>query len=367
MRTRLALAVLVLAACSRGPAGKVAKVEELGALQQSPLIVGRDGAETARVWGQEVWAFGDTFLSVPNAQGFNFVSNTFSISATAVIDGGLALADRLDDAGAPLSLFQPTSDELAVDLAHQQLPDGGCLETPCGQRWATWPGAIVFDADAGTALAFYGLVTAAPGDFNFQGVGQSMAMWSSFDALPTRPAFNVCADQPMALFCQDEPSFGSAAVEQDGFIFAFGCNKRGFNWPCKLARVPFAQAQQRSAWQFWNGSDWSSKLGDAAEVFDGASILNVSFNAHLGQWLVVYSAPLSNDVKYRTAPKLTGEWSGEATLFTTDRQDAGGTSYDALLHSELSEDDGRILYVTFSRPTPGWFNSEFALVRITLE
>jgi hypothetical protein len=364
------LAVLALVAgCSQpAPIGKVASVEELGALQESPLIVGRDGAVTGEVWGHEVWVFGDTFMTVANDEGFNFVSNTFSISANAVIDGGLALADRLDDAGAPESLFQPTPTELAFDLAHQMDPDGGCQQTPCGGRWATWPGALVFDpSDGGTALAFHGLVTAAPGDFNFQGVGQAVAVWSNFEALPTRTALNLCPGEPMALFCENEPPFGSTATEINGLIYTYGCEQSGFDFPCQLGRVAFADAQVKSAWQFWSGSGWSSKISDAATLFNGASIMNVYFNAHLGQWMVIYAQTLSNQIVFRTAPQIMGPWSGEGDLFVADRSDAGGTTYDALVHPELSEDDGRVQYVTFSRPTAGWFNSEFELVRVTFE
>jgi hypothetical protein len=331
--------------------------------------VGRDGALSAQVWGHDVWAFGDTFMTVANVDGFNFVSNTLGISATQVVDGGLTLADRLDDAGAPEGLFRPTSDELAYDIAHQQLPDGGCGETPCGGRWATWPGAIVFDpSDAGTALAFYGLVTAAPGDFNFQGVGQAVAIWSDFDELPVRSPLNVCPGQPMALFCQDEPGFGSAAALVDGQVYAFGCVQNGFSYPCQLGRVPFGQVQVKTGWQYWNGSTWSAQLSDAASVFDGASIMNVFFDPYLSQWMAIYAQTLSNQVVYRTAPDLTGRWSDEGNLFVADRKDAGGTTYDAVVHPELAEDNGRIQYVTFSRPNGvGIFNSEFALVRVTFQ
>jgi hypothetical protein len=356
------------AACSSAPAGKVARVEELGALQQSPLILGRDGAVSGQAWGQDVWVFGDTFMSVPNDQGFNFVSNTFALSDLRVADGALALRDRLDDAGAPESLIALTPDELAFNLAHLSGPDGGCAAQPCGGRRGAWPGAVLFDpADGGTALAFYGLLSAAPGDFNFQVVGQAIAVWTDFGGWPARPALDVCPGEPLALFCQGEPGFGSAAVEVAGTLYAFGCTQDGFSYPCELGRVPFGQALVRSAWQFWDGHHWTASLAHAAKVFDGAPILSVAFNPHLQRWLALYSAPLSNQVVYRTAEDLSGPWSDEGNLFVSDRSDAGGTTYDALLHPELSEDQGRTEYVTYSRPTAGWFNSEFVLYRVTFE
>lgn len=76
----------------------------------------------------------------------------------------------------------------------------------------------------------------------------------------------------------------------------------------------------------------------------------------------------SNDVHVRTAPALTGPWSDEGTLFTADRKGRGGNSDDAQPHAEYAEGGGRVLYVTYSRPTGnGRFASELALVEVTLE
>jgi hypothetical protein len=340
---------------------------EIGTLTQSSLILGRDGAQSGVCWGHEVWTFGDTFMSVANSRGESFVSNTFATSTTSLDDGGLVLADRLDDAGAPSGLLQPTADEAAYNLAHRSFPDGGCGESPCDGRWATWPGAPIFEPDSGTAVIFYGLISAAPGDFNFHGVGQGLAVWNDFASLAERPEPNVCPDYPTLLFCQDEPSFGEAATLIDGDLYAFACPSNH----CQLGRVPFGQAQSRSAWQYWTGSDWSSDLSASQALFDAAPIMDVYFDDHFQLWLAVYARPLSNDVVLRTAPAITGPWSGEGLLFVADRKGQGGNSYDALPHPELSPavspDGVRVLYVTFSRSNGTTFGSEFALVRVELQ
>ena len=37
-------------------------------------------------------------------------------------------------------------------------------------------------------------------------------------------------------------------------------------------------------------------------------------------------------------------------------------------HAEYEEEDGRVQYITYSRPTDnGWFGAEFALVRVVFE
>jgi len=361
-----ALVSLLVGCTSRPPGASVLDAGEVGTLTQSARIVGRDGATSARLFGQEIWAFGDTFLAVKNAQGTSFVSNTFATSAGQVTDGGLTLLDRLDDAGAPDQLVQPTPDELAFDQAHQAFPDGGCGALPCGGRFATWPGAMVFDADGGRALIFYGLIAAAPGDFNFHAVGQSIAVWNDFASLPYRPTSSLCPDSPTLLFCQNETAFGASAVIVGGDLYAFGCNQAGLGFDCQLGRVPLESALIRSTWTFWTGSGWSVNSSDATTVFNGSSIMGVFFDAHVNLWMAVYAAPLGNQVVFRTAPALTGPWSDQGNLFTAQHGDAGGWTYDALPHPELFEQNGQVLYVTYSRPT-SVFGSEFALVRVVLK
>ena len=278
------LCVLALGCSAAGPAATVSSAVEWGTLSSSPLIVGRDGAATAQLWGQEVWLFGDTFLSVSNAEGQNFISNTFSISAASV-DAGLTLADRLDDAGAPEALIVPTAAEAAFDLSHQSLLDSGCEQSPCGGRFATWPSAGVFDPDdGGTALVFYQLISAAPGADDFQGIGQGLAIWSDFDGLPLRPVLNLCdGGSPTALFCADEPAYGEGAALVGGGIYNFACPQSGFDYPCQLARVSIAQALDKTAWQYWDGAAWSADLSRSKSLFDGAPILSFFIDTHIGQ------------------------------------------------------------------------------------
>ncbi len=95
--------------------------------------------------------------------------------------------------------------------------------------------------------------------------------------------------------------------------------------------------------------------------------MGVFFDAHVGQWMAVYAHTLSKSVVFRTAPALTGPWSGEGMLFEADRKDAGGTTYDALPHPELSEGDGQTLTVTFSRSDGSAFGSELALVHVVFQ
>jgi hypothetical protein len=371
MKTRLhrsscAGLALLMVQCAHPSGVHVIDAKEIGTISQSKLIIGRDGGGSGLVWGLSLWAFGDTVISVPDAEGQTWHHNSFSFTKNLNATNGIAsLSERIDASGAPEYLVAPTADEAAFNAAHRGNP---CAEQPCGARFAAWPGAPLFDAARSRALIPYGLVWAAPGDFNFRGVGQSFATWNDFASAPERPIVSPGAAHPTLLFGEKEPNYGEAAAVEGDTLFAFACALDFLTFHCTLGKVGLASVMDRSMWRYWDGARWSEKISDARPVLDASSILTVQFNQHLGQWTAAYSGVLSNDVLMRTAPALTGPWSDAVKLFTADRKGQGGTSYDAQPHAEYAEENGRILYFSYSRPTgQNLFSSELALVRVTLE
>jgi hypothetical protein len=79
----------------------------------------------------------------------------------------------------------------------------------------------------------------------------------------------------------------------------------------------------------------------------------------------VYSRALSNSVVMRTATSLEGPWSAEEVLFVAQRPAQGEFVYDAVAHPEYDRENGRHIYVTYSRAT-GDFASEVRLVAVEL-
>lgn len=352
--------------CGEGADATVASAKEVFVLPQSASIAGRDGGLSGLCFGHSVWAFGDTVLTLEDEQGSTWHHNSFSFTDDLIARDGISgFGEPTDSKGAPRYLIAPTEDEAQFNQAHQGDP---CQEMPCGARFAAWPGNPVFDGQNNRAFIPYGLIYAEPGDFNFKGVGQSIAIWNSFDSMPERPVIHPDWEHPTLLFKEGEPSYGLGAVISEGQLYSFDCPLDGFSRPCTLARVALDKALDRSAWQFWNGSTWTSDMHDTEVVFDGAPIMTVSYNAYLQRWTVIYSDNLSNDVCIRTAEALTGPWSDELVLFVADRKQGDGTVYDASPHPEMAEDNGRVLYISHSRPTgTGWFDAELAVWRVELE
>ena len=353
---------LFLLACGCGAASFGAHAVEAGVLPQSAKIQGRDGGQSGLVWGHSVWSFGDTVLNVSDELGGNWHHNSFSI--TDDLDGSDGIggfSERLDSAGAPAYFLAPTADEAAFNADHY---GDGCKVQPCGARWAVWPGPPIWDAARDRALIFYGLIYAEPGDFNFRGVGQSVAIWSDFSSAPERPVISPGADHPTLLFGDGDPPWGTGAmIDRDGMLYAFGCDSDadGLSPPCYLARVDPAKVLDRTAWRTFDQGQWSES--GKSSLFVGAPTVTVGWNAHLQKYLAVYCEPLSNRVVGRTADALTGPWTDARLLFEAKKPSGG--AYDASWHPEY--DDGATMYVSFSRSNGmGWFGSEFALERITL-
>ena len=93
--------------------------------------------------------------------------------------------------------------------------------------------------------------------------------------------------------------------------------------------------------------------------------MSVEWNDHLERWTAVYSDPASNCVVLRTSPELTGPWSSEAHLFDAVAGHEQPWVYDAVLHPEYAEDDGRIQYISHSRLTgEGFLEAELRTWRV---
>ena len=348
----------------------VVSATDLGTLQTTSKILGRDGGYSGVFQGNSVWLYGDTFLASPDAEGRTLISDSWSFTSNLQALGSTTgFQERDDTVGAPTMILAETPQELAFDAAHSGNP---CQMQPCGARWALWPSAIVADPAGNRALIFYMLVSAAPGNFNFQGLGTSVAIWQNAASQPQRPTISppVVAAHPDLLFDQsaNEPNFGSSALMNGGTLYVYGCQSGGPGKQCMLGRVDPANVLVRSAWSFYAGNgNWSAKVGDGVSVFSGDDILNVSWNTYLQQYVAVYSQPLSQDVMIRTSPNPEGPWSGEIKAFTAMQPAPGGSNvHDAQAHPEYNADGGSTMYVSYSRST-GAFSSEVRLVALQLK
>ena len=333
------------------------------AVAKAPGIVGRDGGFSFRAWGQSVWVFGDTVLSRPDSSGTNWHNNSLSfLKAFDPARGVMSFSHPVDEVGAARPLIPATDAERKFNEDQRK---NRCAKKPCTARWAAWAGPGVWDAARQRALVFYQLVYAEAGEFNFRGVGSSIAVWESPDEFAKRPLAAGTGEHPTLMF--SAIGFGAAALAEHGWLFSFGCTHDGWTHSCRLGRAPLAVAEYRSRWEFWSGKAWDPDLSRAAMVLDAAPMFTVAYNRALGKYTTIYSRPMSNEVAMRTAGALTGPWSEERLLFDTRSTGATRLVYDALAHPELAERDGLVQYISYTSPIEGgMFDARTVLVRVDL-
>lgn len=348
MRTHLAWLPLVFVACRQEADLVVVEAEEIGVVARSEWIQGRDGGGSAHAFGRSVWVYGDTVLEMNAEDDTNWHTNSYDLADPETWMTGFETPS--DSVGAPRYFVELDAEELAWNDLHAAEE---CAEEPCGVRWALWPGSPQFDAARNRAWIFYGLYN----DEFPSGIG--IASWDGLDQPVVRR--KVDGDSYL-LFPKPETEWGAATVIHDDMIYAFGCDNEFLARRCMIGRVPLEDPSDKSAWRFWDGDEWGTSQKEADELFDGATIMELSWNAGLDRWLLIYSKPFDHDVFARTAEELTGPWSREEVLFRVP----GESTYDAVHHPDLEEENGLVQYITYSQPTTGWFGSEHKLWRVEL-
>jgi len=337
------LLAAVTAACSPPPS--VRAFTDLGALSMPPVVTARDGGASVRVGNRVLWTFGDTLMTVTATDGFNYRSATAAWGALAA---PLALDEPLDSAGAPFQLLPYAPDEAAYNSAHGPM-----------ERYALWPGGAIAAPGGNEAWVFYQRLLVHPGDLNYQPLDVGLARLTTGSTIATR--------DPAPLFTAPTPAYSLAALADGGFVYLYAVTPVAgqLDSTCTVVRAPLARADDPAAWAAWDGGAWNADLTRAATVLHGPpGDLSVSFNAHLGGYLAVYSGIFSNDVWMRTASRPEGPWSDARQLFTA-MAPTSGNDYAGKEHPELARENGDGIVVSTARPT-GTLRGEVRLALVEL-
>jgi hypothetical protein len=325
----------------RGHTLVVAEAREIGVVGGPPSVTARDVGATGVTGDRLLWLFGDTLFRPRSVDGESLRTCT---AATSDVAAPLATREPTDASGAPLPCLPFTAEEAAFNRTSGR-PD---------LRVALWPGSAVADGRGGL-LVFYTKLIVNPGFLNYDLVGSGLARFAAGATSGTR--------EPGLIFPASEPAFDNALVVGSD-VFVYGMI--GGTQDVAAARAPLAQAAERGAYRFWDGSGWATEARQSRALFGGVSgALTVSYNRYLGRYLATSSEVLSNRVLLRTAPAPEGPWSAPVTAFTGVAT-AGSIDYAAREHAELAQDGGRRLFVTYYRPLGG-FAGELRAVEVVLQ
>ncbi len=355
-----------------GPAFNIMGTRHLPRIEYDDGVSARDCGYSTMFKGSSVWIFGDTFLSIYNEAGRRLLCNSVASTLDTDAGDGIAAMESLpDNVGSPRQLIPLTASEMAYNERHK---GDDCVEPPCNTRYAIWPGAIVAHPQSDLAYIFYHKVHVGAEFLDFQEAGHSVAVWDGSNEPASRATLNIDPNNPTLLFPIEEAGhhspFGSAALVEEDLLYVYGCEYMADlgTSPCLLGRVPYERVLERSEWQFFDGQrGWSNDIHAARPVFDGCEMASVFYNEYLQQYLAIYSEPVTNRVMVRSAPRPEGPWSEARLLFNALPHATGSLwIYDALAHPEFSEDNGRVVYVTYTRMLKP-LHSEMNLVAVEFQ
>jgi hypothetical protein len=351
----------------------VQQIESLGLFSTNALAWGRDAGNSGQVGNRIVWIFGDTLTP----SGLRTAT-----AGWARGDNPFHLEEAVDRRNSPYAFFPFAANEQAFNEAHTE-PPACCLEyescphtnrycecppaTDCATRIAIWPGDV-FEVSPGEAIAYYDsfIIGAAP--YDFERLGTGLARFREGDSVAQRVLGTD--GQPLSIFTAEEPGFttGVLVPERSGpmlYLFAT-TDPVACNIDVIASRVPLAQASDRNAYTFWNGSSWVADLAEAKPILDDVEggLGSVMWNDYLGSYLSGTSGLCTGGSKFymRTAPRPQGPWS-EPVKIDLAALAATPDSYAGIFHPKLGNE--RRLVISFYVPK-GAFEGRLRLALITL-
>jgi hypothetical protein len=126
------------------------------------------------------------------------------------------------------------------------------------------------------------------------------------------------------LWTADRPSFGSAAVVVDDYVYVFGgLAARFLAADVYLARVPLDGIGVPAAYEYWQGGGGYTPDADrAVPVVEGGLHPSVAWYPQQERFLMAYSTPLSREVTLRSGLTVTGPWSKPFKVVTCPAPEA---------------------------------------------
>ena len=155
-----------------------------------------------------------------------------------------------------------------------------------------------------------------------------------------------------------QPQFATSVlnnIEVDGYIYLYGVIKNKENiQECYIARALPDRFEDFSSYEYFTSkNNWDANINNAIPIFSGMpNELSVSYNNYFSCYLAVHSYDLTGKIVARTSPTPYGPWSDIVELYQVEAERKLDLPYPILIyagkeHPELSEKDGKIIYITY--------------------
>jgi hypothetical protein len=310
-------------------------------------VLFQDGAQPVSMPGGTLWVFGDTFLGHRDPAGKPKITGA-APNTIAWLPAGVT------DFPPPIRYFTGAGGIAAVPLT--------TLPNEDAKKLRIWPAGGVA---LGTRIyLFYSMIESLEGvgPWNFRGIGPGLAV----------------ADTPLSSFRRLLPGgwwkFPVEAIcvlPHDGYLYCYEVANTPVIKGLLLARVRPAAIEEPAAYEFFTGTDWSTRREDAAIILREAyGQVSVVWSPALAAYLMATSSDFSHaqEIQLRTSPTPWGPW-GEPTRLPVPPRVGKTTElvYCTFFHPELSAPDGSEITMTFCRVLKGeWELTNPKMVKVRL-
>jgi len=308
--------------------------------------------------GQQVaWFFGDVFLLHPSDPAKHYVGAISN--AALLVPRGQAPALRRYR-----FVTDPTS-----GLARQVLPN----RPDEGTDIRLWQLAGWYAPSDKCAYLYYAKVqTTGAGPLDFRVLGHGLAR--SDMRRPLAMHFDRVAGAANGLWWEPPAAlYGVALIEpehpKDPFLYVVGVLEVSGAKRATLARVLRLHIADMDSYEYLAGPSqrprWSRRAEDAVPVTGIENFpteLSVAYNRYLGGYLAVHSVGLSERIRLSVAPEPWGPYQRLDEIGAPHRAFEKAFCYAGKEHPELTEEGGRVIYITYVDSQRYWLQ----LLRVTL-
>lgn len=128
-----------------------------------------------------------------------------------------------------------------------------------------------------------------------------------------RVSSHTPTDTPLAKYQPGNENLQiSSFVKDDTYVYRFSTGQ-GRHHGAVLARAEHAQFPAESAWQYWDGKQWTDHSTDAAIVLNSpVPETSVMYHPGIQKWLALHGGDI------RVADSITGPWSSRISLISTN-------------------------------------------------
>ena len=326
------------------PPPRIASVRYIGSApttrRERWSLVGQDGGQSIDLGDRTLFVFSDTLISlVPGqpreaitAQTGYFLGNCGAVSSERTLESALATLTYYEDSrGVPREVVAPSAIERLA--GHRYWPQHGIAID--GRVYLYYLGLHQFDASS---------------TWGFRPTGSGLARFDPRTGEADRIV--VAGEWSLWPTGAEDLRFGTQVIRDGDHVYAFGTRRRNGGRYAFLTRVPVAQIEDVSAYEYLASAApaWTAQVSDACDVVSCANEVSVSFNAYLSAYLMVYVDDGTQHLLVRIAQHLWGPYSDATSVGRVRLRENLDVVALAFEHPHFAFNGGRTVVVSYCQP-----------------